>query len=642
MKIQHTSIFLLLLFLILAIPVKAQKMTVESMIATTDQTANLSENLIKDNNGDYAGLVKVRLAAPSAKFEGLVLKSQRYNASEYWVFMAKGSTKLTVVVPGCLPLQVNFADYGISRIESRCTYQLTIAMPQQTSSGLVDDGMRYLVMKVEPKNSTVFIDDNPQVVEDGVMTMSVLQGTHRYQVSSPGYATEKGTVEIDDAKKTLSVRLVSLQASLSVECATQDAQILVNDQLKGTTSWNGMLAPGNYKLEIRKEGFRPRQQSVSLTEKENRQVHIPALDMIVGTLNVKVTPIEADVYIDGKKMGTTPDVFRNIQVGQRRVEIRKEGYQTLVQTVTIKESEQASLSGTLTAIAMSSASESTNATTSSSSFGQFGQPSETFRVNGSHTLDDLRGWRSYSTNNSGQSGISDSSGQSRETFTVNGVSFTMVRVDGGTFTMGATKEQRSDALDSEKPAHQVTLATYMIGETEVTQALWQAVMGKNPSHFQDTPQNPVEQVSWADCQEFVKKLSRLTGKTFRLPTEAEWEYAARGGNKSKHYKYSGDSSIDAVAWYGGNSGDKTHPVKGTAPNELGLYDMSGNVWEWCEDWYGSYGSSAQSNPKGLSTGFSRVSRGGGWNYYFESCRVSYRSCRAPSDRRSFLGLRLAQ
>ena len=603
MKTQHTSIFLLLLFLILAIPVKAQKMTVESMIATTDQTANLSENLIKDNNGDYAGLVKVRLAAPSAKFEGLVLKSQRYNASEYWVFMAKGSTKLTVVVPGCLPLQVNFADYGISRIESRCTYQLTIAMPQQTSSGLVDDGMRYLVMKVEPKNSTVFIDDNPQVVEDGVMTMSVLQGTHRYQVSSPGYATEKGTVEIDDAKKTLSVRLVSLQASLSVECATQDAQILVNDQLKGTTSWNGMLAPGNYKLEIRKEGFRPRQQSVSLTEKENRQVHIPALDMIVGALNVKVTPIEADVYIDGKKMGTTPDVFRNIQVGQRRVEIRKEGYQTLVQTVTIKEGEQASLSGTLTAIAMSSASESTNATTSPSSFGQ-----------------------------------------SHETFTVNGVSFTMVLVDGGTFTMGATEEQGSDALNREKPVHQVTLSTFSIGETEVTQALWQAVMGNNPSKFNDNPQNPVEKVSWEDCQKFIRKLNKLTKKQFRLPTEAEWEYAARGGCNSRKTKYSGSDSIRTVAWNKDNSGDKTHPVKGKAPNELGLYDMSGNVWEWCMDRYGSdyYKSSPKSNPKGSSTGSRCVGRGGGWGSLAWDCRVSNRGYFTSSFRDFFLGLRLAQ
>ena len=208
--------------------------------------------------------------------------------------------------------------------------------------------------------------------------------------------------------------------------------------------------------------------------------------------------------------------------------------------------------------------------------------------------------------------------------------------------MGATDEQGSDVYDSEKPAHQVTLSTYMIGETEVTQALWQAVMGNNPSYFTGDKNCPVEQVSWNDCQEFVKKLSGLTGKKFRLPTEAEWEYAARGGSKSKHYKYSGSSDLGTVAWYEGNSGKKTHPVKGKSPNELGLYDMSGNVWEWCQDRYGSYGSSAQSNPKGPSTDFRCVDRGGSWSYNAGKCRVSYRGCYPMGDCSIGLGLRLAQ
>ena len=240
------------------------------------------------------------------------------------------------------------------------------------------------------------------------------------------------------------------------------------------------------------------------------------------------------------------------------------------------------------------------------------------------------------------------------TYTVRGVSFTMVAVEGGTFTMGATAEQGNDTHDSEKPAHQVTLSSYSIGQTEVTQALWLAVMGSNPSRFTGNLQRPVEQVSWDDCQTFITKLNQMTGKNFRLPTEAEWEYAARGGNRSKGYKYAGSNNIGDVAWFWRNSGDsyltgrewdadknnnRTHPVGSKSPNELGLYDMSGNVWEWCQDWYGSYSSEAQTNPTGPASGSRRMMRGGSW--YFLACSVSYRNDNTPSYAYDDLGLRLA-
>ncbi len=251
-----------------------------------------------------------------------------------------------------------------------------------------------------------------------------------------------------------------------------------------------------------------------------------------------------------------------------------------------------------------------------------------------------------------------------QTFTVNGVIFKMIAVEGGTFTMGATVEQGSDAYDCEKPAHQVTLSSYSIGETEVTQALWQAVMGSNPSYFNGdynstygshdnygtNLQRPVECVSWDDCQAFITKLNQLTGAMFRLPTEAEWEYAARGGNKSKGYKYAGSNSIGDVAWYyansyalgSGNPNYGTHSVATKSPNELGLYDMSGNVYEWCQDWYGSYSSGAQTNPIGPTSGRYRVYRGGSWNYVAMCCRVSYRNYNgSPTGLNYDLGFRLA-
>ncbi|MDD5979159.1 MAG: formylglycine-generating enzyme family protein, partial [Bacteroidales bacterium] len=223
--------------------------------------------------------------------------------------------------------------------------------------------------------------------------------------------------------------------------------------------------------------------------------------------------------------------------------------------------------------------------------------------------------------------------------TVNGVSFEMVYVEGGSFDMGATTEQGSDADGNEYPVHSVTLSDYYIGKCEVTQELWEAVMGSNPSYFKGA-QNPVERVIWNDCQNFIKKLNSLTGRTFRLPTEAEWEYAARGGNQSLHYKYSGSNNIFDVAWHDGNSGDKTHAVGTKTANELGIYDMSGNVWEWCSDWYGGYSAGAQTNPQGPSSGSYRVLRGGGWFYNARCCRVSYRISHAPEYSSSDNGLRL--
>ena len=222
---------------------------------------------------------------------------------------------------------------------------------------------------------------------------------------------------------------------------------------------------------------------------------------------------------------------------------------------------------------------------------------------------------------------------------VNGVPFEMVLVEGGTFTMGATSEQGSEAESDEKPAHRVTVGDFYIGKYEVTQAQWKAVMGSNPSCFKGDDL-PVENVSWNDVQEFIRKLNALTGRTYRLPTEAEWEYAARGGNKSQGYKYAGSNNIETVAWYYGNSGSKTHPVGGKSPNELGLYDMSGNVFEWCSDWYGSYSSGSLTNPQGPSSGSGRVLRGGSWGYYSGSCRVSFRNYDYPGSGGLNLGFRL--
>jgi len=226
------------------------------------------------------------------------------------------------------------------------------------------------------------------------------------------------------------------------------------------------------------------------------------------------------------------------------------------------------------------------------------------------------------------------------TETVKNPDFEMIEVKGGTITMGCTPEQGGDCRDAEKPAHQIQISDFFIGKYEVTQAEWKAVMGDNPAHYKGD-NLPVELVSWNDVQEFIGKLNALTGIPYRLPTEAEWEFAARGGVNSKGYKYSGSNTANDVAWIDSNSSKTTHPVGSKSPNELGIYDMSGNVMEWCADWLGQYTDGGKVNPKGANSGTYRVGRGGSWNSQDRVVRVSARSGINPDSRAMNLGFRLA-
>lgn len=220
----------------------------------------------------------------------------------------------------------------------------------------------------------------------------------------------------------------------------------------------------------------------------------------------------------------------------------------------------------------------------------------------------------------------------------------MLHIKGGSFDMGDTF---GDGYDSEKPVHRVAVKDFYLCKYPVTQAQWKAVMGDNPSYFKGDDL-PVENVSWDDAQAFIKKLNEKTGKRYRLPSEAEWEYAARGGEKSKNFKYAGSDNLDEVAWHGGSSGSKTHPVGQKKPNELGLFDMSGNVWEWCEDWYDATfykkcaAKATVENPKNDEKGSDRVLRGGSWfSVNPRICRVADRYDVYPGARYDDIGFRLA-
>ena len=570
----------------------AQKLKVESFkLASNDITAQSQPR--KDLNNLNCALVKVGIALDGVKFDGSIMGEPIQKLGEYWVYMPKGVSMLQVLHKNYTPLMVNFYDYGVGKVESGMTYILTLSKPSGSTEP-ADAGGNFYALTVNPKNAVVTIDGNQQTVStDGEYSAMLPYGSHTYKVEAGGYISKSGTFTISSSDMTpINVSLVSAMATVSVTCPTPAVSLYVDKKSVGMIPWTGSLKEGMHLIEVKKEGYRSQQRTINLSQQQKLDVAFNELVAIQGNLSVNYKPFGADVYIDGNKVGQSPRVFNGIMVGNHKVEIKKDGYGTESKTVNILESQTATLSGVLT----------TNASSSVASGAS---------LSGNTIIIPVK----------------------------DGISIDMIRVEAGTFTMGATTEMK-DPWDDEKPTHQVTLTNdYYIGKYEVTQALWKAVMGKNPSNFKGD-NLPVEEVSWNDCQKFISKLNSITGKTFRLPTEAEWEYAARGGKKSRGYQYSGSNNLSDVAWYTDNSGSKTHTVGSKQANELGIYDMSGNVYEWCQDWKGSYSSSSQVNPTGDNSGSSRVIRGGSWYYAARRCRSSCRDDYAPGIRLNYLGLRL--
>jgi formylglycine-generating enzyme required for sulfatase activity len=423
--------------------------------------------------------------------------------------------------------------------------------------------------------------------------------------------------------------------------AKADEEVYLNDSFKGKGTLTERIAPGVYRVEVRKAGHTPASKQLTLSRGDKESLSLTPTP-ILSALKVVSDPMEADIYLNGKLVGSTPQIVRDLLVGDYELELRKAGYGSTKQTVTVKEGQTVEVNLTL-------ASTGSIAFTSEPSGADL-YINGTYKGRTPYTASDLpAGSYTYELRKEGYETLSASAvvdaGKTAQLYKLlssSRMAFEpeMVFVEGGTFTMGCTSEQGDACHDNEKPAHHVTLSSFQIGKYEVTQAQWLAVMGNNPSHFNGCDNCPVENVSWNDVQDFIGKLNQLTGKNYRLPTEAEWEFAARGGNKSKGSKYAGGTDIGSVAWYSSNSSSKTHAVGQKQANELGIYDMSGNVWEWCEDWHGDYSSSAQTNPKGPQNGSYRVLRGGSWYISAEICRVSFRGDVSPDDRGFNLGFRL--
>ena len=588
---------LFLLFVLQTIAALSQKLQVESFkITESDISAQTQPR--KDLNDRNCALVKVQFVGAISEVEGNVVKPLVNHGNETWVYMPQGSRQLKLLTQSYLPVMVTFADYGVEKLESNRTYVLVLVKPSVQNEP-VDAGGNFYAISVLPKDAKVTVDGVLQESSsDGEYSAMLPYGTHTYKVEAGGYISKSGSFSVSSGDMApISVSLVSALAAVSVTCPTPAVSLYVDKKSVGNVPWSGSLKEGMHLIEVKKNGYRSQQKTIQLSQQQKLDVVFGELVAILGNLSVNYKPFGAEVYVDGKKLGQSPRVFNGLLVGNHQVEVRKDGYTTDKKSVTISEGQTASISGILA----------------------------------SNTASSSNGYASNSSVSSGGNEISIP--------VKNGITIDIVKVEAGTFMMGATSEMQNP-WDDEKTVHQVTLTNdYYMGKYEVTQALWKTVMGSNPSYSKGD-NLPVEEVSWNDCQEFISKLNSLTGKKFRLPTEAEWEYAARGGKKSRGYQYSGSSNISDVAWYSDNSDRNTHPVGMKQANELGIYDMTGNVDEWCQDWYGSYVSSSQTNPTGAVSGSRRVGRGGGCSGDARYCRSSCRGIYSPDDRFSYLGLRL--
>ena len=476
----------------------------------------------------------------------------------------------------------------------------------------------YLNVTSSPESGAIVFVDGKKVGLTPYKTDKLASGEHKVRVMKEMFTTVEKTFTVTDgitiqAPINMSANFVSVTITTDSE-----SDIYVDNEKKGTGSWSGRLSDGPHSFEAKKTSHKTAVKNVQLVLGQNETIVIPNPEPIYGTLDVVSDPIGANIIIDGKDFGTTPRFLTNVLIGTHELKLEKTGCAPVVKTITLDEKNKLNINEKLP------------------------------------------------------------TGPVNKTITVNGVTFEMVAVKGGTFTMGCTSEQGDDCKDVEKPSHSVTLSDYYIGKYEVTVALfrtfvnetgyrtdaekegwaykwmmvdeewkWNKVDGLYWIHDNEgntrkssEDNHPVLYVSWKDAVEFCSWLSYKTKQTFRLPTEAEWEYAARGGNKSKGYKYSGGNSIDDVAWFSENSGYKTHQVGAKSPNELGIYDMSGNVWEWCQDLKGDYSSSSQTNPTGPASGSRHVYRGGSWNTITSACRVSNRAGAIPGSGFYGTGFRL--
>lgn len=601
----------LLLFLILLIGIGSLQAQLHLRVASFDYLATDLTKVTKidPGSGDPYALIKVTSDNPddnlrSYRFDfNLLAHEVEMHDGELWLYVQKNAKVVTIKRDGYNT--INRQNLGYT-LESGKVYRMQLSAQAPVAR------TQMLMIQVTPANSKAVVMIQREgggqkellgtVDETGAVAKSLEYGNYTYEIIAENFHPTEGRIVLNNQNETytenVTLRANGASVTLNVE---GDAEIWVNNNKKGNGSWTGILKAGTYTVECRQQYHRNSSQTITVNEGTGQTFTLIPPTPITGTLALTSTPLGANIKIDGKDYGTTPLNITDLVIGSHNIVLIKEGFFETKETVEVKENETSQVTIPL--------------------------------------------------NKEPDNSIVEHSNSDVLTFTVNGVSFKMIKVEAGTFMMG-----KDASGNDEKPVHQVTLTKdYYMGETEVTQALWYAVMEQSPTL--DGPQwknswglgddYPAYNISYKDLQFFLYKLNNFLsnqlpdGIKFRLPTEAEWEFAAKGGNKSKGYLYAGKNSIEEVAFFGKNSGRQTNPVKQKIPNELGLYDMSGNVWEWCYDWYGDYSSSAQTDPTGATSGSGRVHRGGSWLSSATDCRSADRYRDTPTGRYYNDGVRLA-